>query len=333
MTRPGRAIRALAPLAVAACLLALASSALAAKPAAGAAREAKISAAVERVMKKEKIPGVILGVWQRGRPAFEGAFGVRDKKTKKPMSTDLYMRIGSETKTFTGTAALQLVKEGKVGLDDPISKYLTGVPNGNNITVRELGEMRSGLASYSANEQWALKLFANPYFQWGHEELLSYSFGEPALFAPGAAFNYSNTNFVLLGLLVEKVSGETLESYVEKHLLEPLGMTHTVFPSDAAFPSPHAQGYTEQTLNGKEAISTDWNPSWGWAAGAMISDLHDLRIWAKSVATGSLLSPAVQAERERFIPPKASNRPATGSRSSTSPAGSATTARCPATRA
>jgi D-alanyl-D-alanine carboxypeptidase len=298
MTRPGGAIRALAPLAVVACLLALATSALAAKP----SREARISAAVERVMKKEKIPGVILGVWQKGQPAFEGAFGVRDKKTKKPMSTDLYMRIGSETKTFTGTAALQLVKEGKVGLDDPISKYLTGVPNGGNITVRELGEMRSGLASYSANEQWALKLFSNPYFQWGHEELLTYSFGEPALFAPGAAFNYSNTNFVLLGLLVEKVSGETLESYVEKHLLEPLGMTHTVFPIDAAFPSPHAQGYTEQTLNGKEAISTNWNPSWGWAAGAMISDLHDLRIWAKSVATGSLLSPAVQAERERFIP-------------------------------
>jgi D-alanyl-D-alanine carboxypeptidase len=306
MTRPNRTVRVLAPLAAVALLLALASSALAAKPSAqpapGAAREAKISAAIERVMRREQIPGAIVGVWQQGRPAFEGAFGVRDKKTKKPMSTGLYMRIGSETKTFTGTAVLQLVKEGKVGLDDPISRYLTGVPNGEDITVRELGEMRSGLLSYSANEAWALKFVGNPYFQWAHEELLPYSFTQPPLFAPGTAFNYSNTNTILLGLLVEKVSGETLEAYVGKHLLAPLGMTHTYFPSDAEFPSPHAQGYTEQTLNGKEAIATDWNPSWGWSAGAMISDLHDLRIWAKSVATGSLLSPAVQSERERFIP-------------------------------
>jgi D-alanyl-D-alanine carboxypeptidase len=292
--------RRLAPLAaVLLCLLAFASSALGATK---TEREARISAAVERVMKKENIPGAIVGVWQKGQPDFESAFGVRDKKTKKPMTTGLYMRIGSETKTFTGTAVLELVKEGKVGLDDPISKYLTGVPNGENITVRELGEMRSGLLSYSADEQWALKFVSDPFFQWTHEELLAYSFGQPALFAPGTQFNYSNTNLILLGLLVEKESGETLESFVEKHLLKPLGMTHTLFPDDAAFPKPHAEGYTEQTLNGKEAVTTNWNPSWGWAAGAMISDLHDLRIWAKSVATGSLLTPAVQKERERFIP-------------------------------
>jgi D-alanyl-D-alanine carboxypeptidase len=265
-------------------------------------REAKIADGIEKTMAEEGIPGAIVGVWQKGKEPFERGFGVADKKTGAPMSPDLFMRIGSETKTFTGTAVLQLVKEGKVGLDNPISDYLPGVPNGQNITVRELGEMRSGLLSYSANEQWALKLFANPHQQWDPEELLSYGFSEPPLFAPGTQFNYSNTNTILLGLLVEKISGETLESYVEKHLLKPLGMDNTRFPHAAEFPSPHAQGYTTQTLDGKETTSTDWNPSWGWAAGAMISDLHDLRIWARSVATGTLLNPAVQAEREKFIP-------------------------------
>jgi D-alanyl-D-alanine carboxypeptidase len=162
--------------------------------------------------------------------------------------------------------------------------------------------MRSGLLSYSANEEWALKYFGNPHMSWKPTELLPYSFGSPALFAPGTQFNYSNTNTILLGLLVENVSGEPLHTYIEKRILKPLGMTHTSFPTGAEFPSPHAQGYTKQTLDGKEAISTNWNPSWGWAAGAMISDLHDLRIWAKSVATGSLLTPAIQKQRERFIP-------------------------------
>jgi D-alanyl-D-alanine carboxypeptidase len=79
-------------------------------------------------------------------------------------------------------------------------------------------------------------------------------------------------------------------------------MSRTTFPVGAEFPKPHAQGYTRQTLDGKEAVATNWNPSWGWAAGAMTSTLRDLRIWAKSVATGGLLTPAIQAQRERFIP-------------------------------
>jgi D-alanyl-D-alanine carboxypeptidase len=294
-------IRRLLPLAVVAALLATASAPAVAQRPAAARREARIAAGIEAVMKKEKIPGAIVGVWQKGQRPFERAFGVRDKKTKAPMTTRLHMRIGSETKTFTGTAVLQLVKDGKVGLDDPISKYVPGVPNGENITVRELGEMRSGLVSYSANEQWALKLFGNPHQQWEPRELLAYGLDQPPLFAPGTQFNYSNTNTVLLGLLVEKVSGEPLHAFVEKHQLKPLRMTQTRFPTGAEFPKPHAQGYTRQTLNGKEAIATNWNPSWGWAAGAMTSTLRDLRVWAKSVATGSLLTPAIQAQRERFI--------------------------------
>jgi D-alanyl-D-alanine carboxypeptidase len=265
-------------------------------------REAKIESAVEAVMKKEKIPGAIVGVWQKGQKPFEHAFGIRDKKTRAPMTTGLYMRIGSETKTFTGTAVLQLARERKVGLDDPISNYIAGVPNGQNITIRELGEMRSGLLSYTATEQWVLQFVSHPYLQWKPEELLPFSFSKPALFAPGGKFNYSNTNTVLLGLLVEKLSGESLHTYVTKHILKPLGMTHSLFPTGAEFPSPHAQGYTKQTLNGKETTATNWNPSWGWAAGAVISDLHDLRIWARSVATGTLVGKAAQIQRERFIP-------------------------------
>jgi D-alanyl-D-alanine carboxypeptidase len=197
---------------------------------------------------------------------------------------------------------LQLVDAGKVGLEDPISKYVAGVPNGGAITVRELGEMRSGLLSYTANEAWVKQFLTNPRRPWKPRELLSYSFSQPPLFAPGASFDYSNTNFVLLGLLVEKVSGESLANYVASNILGPLHMDESVFPTNAAFPKPHADGYTKQTLSGKVGTTTTWDPTWGWAAGAMISTLDDLHIWAKSVATGSLLTRATQHQREKFIP-------------------------------
>jgi D-alanyl-D-alanine carboxypeptidase len=261
-------------------------------------------------MHRYSIPGAIVGVWQKGQAPFVKAFGVREIKSfgagdvpiGKPMTPDLSMRIGSETKTFTGTAVLQLVDAGKVKLDDPIGKYVKGVPNGGAITVRELGEMRSGLLGYTANETWDEQFLSNPHRSWSPQELLSNSFSQPPLFAPGAGFNYSNTNFILLGLLVEAVSGQTLSSYIAQNVLAPAHLDHTVFPTTAAFPKPHAQGYTGQTLSGKLANATTWSPSWAWAAGAMISNLHDLRIWARTVATGALLAPATQRQRERFIP-------------------------------
>src|SRR5882757_5357967 len=118
-------------------------------------RAAKVGAAVRTVISKYGIPGVIVGVWQRGEAPIVEAFGSRtlDLATGRigppDMNPDLFMRIGSETKTFTATAVLRLVEEGKVGLEDPISKYVKGVPNGNSITIRELGEMRSGLVDFS----------------------------------------------------------------------------------------------------------------------------------------------------------------------------------------
>jgi D-alanyl-D-alanine carboxypeptidase len=274
-------------------------------PGSGSAKVApdatKLTTAIRGVMAKASIPGAIVGVWRKGDQPYVQAFGVRDTQTRQPMATDLYMRIGSETKTFTITALLQLVDQGKVGLDDPIGKFITGVPDGNVVTIRQLAEMRSGLASYTANPAFVAKLQAHPRAPWTPQELLSYAFSQPALFAPGSSFNYSNTNTVLLGLVVEKLSGQALHTYIEQHILVPEHLNHTSFPTDASFPTPNAHGYTRQTPDGQTADATDWNPSWGWAAGAMISDLSDLHAWAKILATGGLLKPATQVEREKFL--------------------------------
>lgn len=261
----------------------------------------RLDAAIAKVMKQASIPGAIVGLWRPGQSPYVKTFGERSTSTKQPMSRNLYMRIGSQTKTFTATAALQLVDQGKVGLDDPISRYVTGVPSGDGITIRELAGMRSGLFSYTADEDFVHALQSDPQRSFTPQQLLTYALRHPLVFAPGTGFQYSNTNTVLLGLVVEKVSGQTLPAYLQEHVFAPLHLSHTSFPTDSTFPTPHADGYTEQTLDGKRADATDWNPSWGWAAGAMISTLDDLHTWAPALATGKLLTPATQAQRLKVV--------------------------------
>ncbi|MFE9633172.1 serine hydrolase domain-containing protein [Streptomyces sp. NPDC006463] len=262
---------------------------------------ARLDAAVKKVMAEARVPGVMVALSAPGKGQYVRAFGVADKATGAPMATDLNMRIGSETKTFTVTALLQLVDEGKVGLDDPIGKYVDGVPNGDRITLRELAGMRSGLFNYSEDEDFFKAFTSDPDRPFTPQELLAYSFKHPVLFQPGAKFYYCNTNLILLGLVVEKVTGDRLADYIDREVVAEAGLKHTLFPTGAEFPSPYAHGYTNQTASGKTEDATNWNPSWGWAAGAMISDLTDMRSWAKTLATGTLLTPATQAERLKVI--------------------------------
>ncbi|MGQ5636132.1 MULTISPECIES: serine hydrolase domain-containing protein [unclassified Streptomyces] len=271
----------------------------------------RLGTAVRKVMREAGIPGVNVGVWTPGQPDYVRSFGVADKGTGRRMTPDLYLRIGSETKTFTVTALLQLADRKKVGLDDPIGRYVTGVPHGGEITLRQLADMRSGLFNYSEDPGFFKALASNPRRPFTPRQLLAYSFGHPLLFRPGQRFSYCNTNLILLGLVVEKQSGQRLGDYIKRHILDPAGMRHTLFPAGSEFPAPRAQGYTRQTAHGDEADATGWNPSWAWAAGAMISDLGDMRTWARTVATGRfpdgrrMVGAALQKQR-LAIPPAGS---------------------------
>ncbi|MFF8404614.1 serine hydrolase domain-containing protein [Streptomyces sp. NPDC015684] len=263
----------------------------------------QLDTSVERVMREANVPGVTVGIWTPGQPDYVRSFGVADKASGRKMTPDLFMRIGSETKTFTVTALLQLADQGKVGLDDPIGRYVDGVPNGDRITLRQLAGMRSGLFNYTEDDDFFKALTSDPQRPFTPQQLLDYAFRHPVLFEPGQKFFYSNTNLILLGLVVEKESGQRLGDYFAQHILGPAGMKDTVFPTGSEFPAPHAQGYTDQTADGKVAETAGWNPSWGWAAGAMISTLDDLHTWAPTVATGQLpdgrrmISPAMQKQR------------------------------------
>ncbi|MFJ3963045.1 serine hydrolase domain-containing protein [Streptomyces sp. NPDC090036] len=264
--------------------------------------------AITAAMRKAAIPGVGVGLWVDGEDSYVRAFGTADKATGVPVKAGMHTRIGSVTKTFAITAVLQLVDDGKVRLDAPVSTYLDGVPGGDSITVRQLADMRSGLYNYTEDPRWMATFKADPHRAWTPQELLDIAFEHPANFAPGAKWEYSNTNTVLLGLLVEKVAGQPLHTYLEQNVFEPAGLDATSLPTGAEIAEPFVHGYTNFTPDGATVDASAWNPSWGWAAGAMISTMDDLRSWVPTLVGGRLpdggrlLEPGTQAQRLRMLP-------------------------------
>jgi D-alanyl-D-alanine carboxypeptidase len=280
---------------------------------------------IEEQMTNLRVPGALVYVDVPGEGTWSQAFGTGNMEGDTPITPNDHFRIGSNTKTFTGTVILQLVDEGKLGLDDPVSKYQPEVPNGENITIRQLLDMTSGLFSYTEDEDFNQTLDTDPQKAWEPEELIEIGLEHPPDFSPGEDFRYSNTNTVLLGMIIEQLTGQPLEQEFHDRLFVPLGMSNTLLPerSSAAIPDPHPRGYMYQTnvetlntseLQEEEAEQadesagepndvTDENPSWGWAAGAAISTLNDMIIWAKADATGALLSSEAQKERLTWVSP------------------------------
>lgn len=265
-------------------------------------RDVRLTRSIRRALATTAAPGAIVGVWQAGRAPYVRTFGVRNTTTKRPMRRDLTTRIGSVTKTFTVTALLQLADRGKVSLDDPISRYIRGVRGGNRITLRHLATMQSGLVNYSVVPAVDRSLMFHPYRTWTPRQVLAPAIKRKLLFAPGTRVSYSNTNTILLGLVVQKVSGQRLETYIRRRITGPLKMRSTAFPRGSALPSPYASGYGNETPDGSTVDATNFNPSWTWSAGEMISTLDDQRIWARRLATGrGLLSPATQRQRRASV--------------------------------
>ena len=162
-----------------------------------------------------------------------------------PPRADTCFRIASNTKTMTATVIMQLAQESKLRLDDPVSKYVPGVPNGDNINIAQLLEMRSGLYNYTSAPELSASLDRDPTRVWTPAELLAIAFARPPDFPPGTAYEYNNTNYVLLGLIAEKVDVRPLAKAMGERLFGPLGIKHTLLPpSDVnTIPDPYSHGY------------------------------------------------------------------------------------------
>ena len=275
-----------------------------------AAKRNQINATLNKAFTDSKAPGAVVGIWIPGEGSFIAAKGFADLRSRQPMRSSYHFRIGSITKTFTVTALLILADEKKLGLDDPVSKYVDFVPNGDKITLRMLANMTAGLHSYTEDDADIKAIIGNPNRVWTPRELVDAGLKHPPDFPPGTAFHYSNTNTVLLGMILEKVSGQPIGTLFAQKLFAPLHLRQTVWPTSAQMPSPYASGYTVQTLDGSRANATNRNPSWAFTAGALISTLPDLRTWVTSYTTGPLVSPEMQKERLTWVtfPPNTPTR-------------------------
>ncbi|MCD5418865.1 beta-lactamase family protein [Rhodococcus pyridinivorans] len=280
---------------------------------------AELESTVEQLMRDNAIPGAVVQISSPDRGDWTGTFGTSALDTDDPISADDHFRIGSNTKTMTVTAILQLVQEGRLSLDDPISKYIDGVPNGDTITLAQLAEMRSGLYSYTFDPDFNATLDREPEKVWTQEELLQIAFAQPVNFSPGEQFEYSNTNTVLLGLVVEELTGMPVAESFDERIFAPLGLANTSFPAieDSSIPDPHPRGYmfgtNVSTIDSFElpddqqaaAVAgtlkpndvTDDNPSWAWTAGAAISTVDDMTTYVKALVGGGLLDQQMQQTR------------------------------------
>ncbi|WP_309383480.1 serine hydrolase domain-containing protein [Cerasicoccus frondis] len=246
------------------------------------------------------VPGIIVGVWQNDAPITVFARGLADLDSSTPINVDDHTRIGSVTKSFTVTRLLQLVDEGKVSLDDPISAYLPTIQNGS-ATLRQLANMTSGIYNYTADGAFVNELFNDLTRQWAPQELVDVADSHDPNFAPGAQWQYSNTNTVALGMVIEAVTGNSLADEINNNVLAPLGLSNTLYPTTINLPDPYANGYGVFDAEiGYEDITLS-SPSSSAGSGAMVSDMADLKVWAEALAYGTLLSPEIQAERLEMI--------------------------------
>lgn len=251
-------------------------------------------------MKEHHFPGVVVGAWVPGKGTYMIAMGKSDLKTGKSMRIDDKFGIGSDTKSFVGTVALQLVDEGKLALDDKLSEYNSTVPNGENITVRQLLDMTSGLYNYTDDTDLLTTVAADPLGNWAPEELVKAAVSREPYFPPGEGWYYSNTNTVLVGLIIEKITGNKLEAEIQKRIIDRLGLKNTYFPEEPGMTAPYALGYNCDPEGKEFAEAAEVDPSFLWAAGAMVSNLQDLKVWAEALGTGKLISQSMQEERLRF---------------------------------
>ncbi|MCX4094633.1 serine hydrolase domain-containing protein [Nocardia sp. alder85J] len=279
-------------------------------PAAASGLDARVIPIVDAVMQSMAVPAAVVQV-RTATSTWSHAFGSRELGGADPIGVGDFFRVGSVTKTMVGTVLLQLVDEGRLRLDDPVSRFRDDVPDGDTITIAQLLNMRSGLFSYNEDPAFARTLDRDPGRVWQPEELLRIAWRGTPYAEPDSGFRYSNTNTILAALIIEQVTGNSIATELSQRVFRPLGLTRTSFPApgDATIPAPSPHGYLygsnvsalasprlpEDQLRAVRdgtllpADVTGLNPTWIWAAGAVISTAADLATYVRALVGGTTL--------------------------------------------
>jgi D-alanyl-D-alanine carboxypeptidase len=251
------------------------------------------------------VTGTVVSIIEPKRGTFLKTYGTADT-AGTPMRPDLHYRIGSVTKTFTADAVLRLVDQGKVALSDPIAKYVADVPNGDLITIRDLLAMRSGLFDFANDQAFFARYTADPTLPWTTEDALAIMRAHAAeATAPNQTTAYNNGNYILLGQVIESVTGQTVQEHLTG-LIGELALTSTSYPTGDTLPEPYVYGYysdgkTPPPAGGYRDVTLS-NPAVAGAAGALVSTVPDVTRYAVELGTGVGLTPETWQQRQTWTP-------------------------------
>lgn len=263
---------------------------------------AEIAAIVESAMTDYALNAAIVRVTIDGEEIITAAYG--ESMTGVPATTDMHFRNGAVTISYMTTLLLQLVDRGEVGLDDPIANWLPDLPDADKVTLRMLANMTAGYPDYVQNAEFLKQIYENPFRMWTADEKIAIGLSTPRLFAPGTNWDYSHTNYVILGLALEKITGQPLDVALQENVLGPLGLENTTASMTAEIPAPALHAFTaerREPLGIAPGIpfledSTAWNPSWTLATGSIqTTNIYDLTATAEAIGEGTLLSPESHA--------------------------------------
>ena len=254
---------------------------------------------VRDTMAQAHLKAAIVRVTVDGQEVVTQAVG--ESMTGVPASTGMHFRNGAVAISYVSTLLLRLVDEDKLSLDDKLSKWLPEVPNADRVTLGQLAQMTSGYRDYVlGNADLDAAIYANPFRRWTTHELLKFATSQPLLYEPGTNWNYAHTNYVLLGLALEKATGESMAKLLSDKVLRPLGLTSTVSSLTAEIPSPVLHAFSSERRQALQIPSgtpfyeetTYWDPSWTITHGAIqTSNIYDLEATAVGVGSGKLLTP------------------------------------------
>lgn len=247
--------------------------------------EQKIAPLINKAVNLYRFNGTIL-VSRNGKIVFEKAYGYQDIQNKVPNNINTLYQIGSMTKQFTATVILKLAEQHKLALSDKISLYFPELKRGNDITIKNLLTHTSGLAEIFRNP---LYLQENKQKPVSKEKLLSFFKDQPLYFEPGSNYLYCNSGYILLGLIIEKVSGKPYEQMVREMIIEPLKMKHTGFDFAGLKSDEKALGYSRFS-KAESTSSLPWDSTATYSAGALYSNVHDLYLWHKGLLKNKVIT-------------------------------------------
>ena len=252
----------------------------------GDALAKQLTAAVRDVVATKPIAGVVFGVWIGGKQIVTGALG--DALSGVPASREDHFRLGNAAESMLTTVFLRLVDQGVVSLDDPVAKWFPELPKSQKVTLRMLASSTSGYADFVTTDEFNKRFDANPFQFWTPQEVLAIAMKQPAVFAPGTSWAFSDTNFVLLGQILVKATGQTYDELLRSNVLGPVGMPNTTYTTSASIPEPTLHAYTNE--RGVYEETTYWSPSWVTYGATATSTLEDMGRFSQAWGRGTLLS-------------------------------------------